>query len=47
LNNVQGVSIESEGVLKRCVGRELIFEEDFTIYSDFDFTGDEREIKYD
>jgi hypothetical protein len=47
LDDVKRVSIESEGVLKGSVGRQLIFEEYFTIDSDFDFTGDKREIEYD
>ena len=41
LDDIEGVTIESEGVLERSVGREFVIEQNFAINSDFDFTGDE------
>lgn len=41
LDDIEGVTIESEGILEGSVGGELIFEEYFAVNSDFDFSGDE------
>lgn len=46
LDDIEGVTIESEGVLERSVGREFVIEQNFAINSDFDFAGDEGEIEY-
>ncbi len=47
LDYIEGVTIQSERVLERSVGREFVIEQDFAIDSNFDFARDQREIKYD
>lgn len=45
LNDVESEPIQSERILKGDVGWEFVFEKYFTIHCDFDFAGDEREVK--
>ena len=47
LNDIEWVAIKSERVLKWSVGRQLVFKQYFTIYSDLDFAGYEGEIQND
>lgn len=47
MDNIEGETLESEGVLEGDVGGEFIFEEDFSVNCYFDFSRDEREIKDD